>query len=89
MLRPFTGQGQGQTQLGQSQGQEEVREISASYELDPNHKYFLMVDNGTYRKPDQDSELRLKLMDAISKYSPSRDTGEIFFSIFVFCLDFF
>ncbi|XP_063713195.1 transient receptor potential cation channel subfamily M member 8-like [Symsagittifera roscoffensis] len=74
VLRPFTGQGQGQTQLGQSQGQEEVREISASYELDPNHKYFLMVDNGTYRKPDQDSELRLKLMDAISKYSPSRDT---------------
>jgi len=54
-------------------GGEEGGQLDQTHDLDPNHRFFLLVDNGTFRKPDQDTELRLKLMDAISKYSPSRD----------------
>ena len=44
--------------------------------LETNHTYFIMSDNGTYMKPDQENELRLKLVDAISKYNPSRDDSK-------------
>ncbi|XP_075263752.1 transient receptor potential cation channel subfamily M member-like 2, partial [Convolutriloba macropyga] len=59
--------------LNPMQANPDAEATDGSQDLDPNHRFFLLVDNGTFRKPDQDTELRLKLMDAISKYSPSRD----------------